>query len=153
MVFKIEDLVMDASIRKALHKALSDDGKLSFNEVKLILASTLDGKGVRLQEFKDLQAILRNAKTLDIRAKNLINEFLRKHYRPPVTPRSSNKLTTNFSLSEFACKDGTPIPDNLLSNVKELAKNLQVLRDSFNKPITINSAYRSPSHNKSVGGH
>lgn len=62
------------------------------------------------------------------------------------------KLSKNFSKKEFDSKDGTPMPDNVLSNVKCLSINLQVLRDSLNKPITINSAYRSPLHNKRVGG-
>ena len=62
------------------------------------------------------------------------------------------KLTTNFNLSEFACKDGTPVPDLFLPNVIELAKNLQVLRDALGKPIYINSAYRTAEHNEKVGG-
>ena len=39
------------------------------------------------------------------------------------------KLTKNFSLSEFACKDGTTVPYQYMPNVQELANNLQVLRD------------------------
>jgi uncharacterized protein YcbK (DUF882 family) len=62
------------------------------------------------------------------------------------------KLTENFSLSEFKCKDGSEVPNEYLNNVIELAKNLQVLRDEIKKPITINSAYRSPKYNAKVGG-
>lgn len=62
------------------------------------------------------------------------------------------QLTKNFKLSEFDCKDGTPVPDILLSNVKELANNLQKLRDAIGKPIHINSGYRSAGYNKKVGG-
>lgn len=62
------------------------------------------------------------------------------------------KITTNFSLEEFKCKDGTYVPNNLLPNVLELAKNLQVLRDYIGKPIVINSAYRTSLYNKKVGG-
>ena len=62
------------------------------------------------------------------------------------------KLTENFSLSEFKCKDGSEVPNEYLNNVIELAKNLQVLRDEIGKPITINSAYRSPKYNAKVGG-
>jgi uncharacterized protein YcbK (DUF882 family) len=58
----------------------------------------------------------------------------------------------NFALSEFACKDGTPVPSGLIQNVKTLALNLQVLRDSFKSAIRINSAYRHPAYNNSVGG-
>ena len=63
------------------------------------------------------------------------------------------KLTKNFSRQEFDCKDGTKVPDNLLNNLKELAENLQVLRDYLNTPVSITgSGYRTPSHNKKVGG-
>ena len=62
------------------------------------------------------------------------------------------KLTKNFSKSEFDSKDNSPMPDNVLENVKVVAEQLQVLRDVLNIPITINSAYRSPKHNKKIGG-
>ena len=62
------------------------------------------------------------------------------------------RLTKNFSLSEFDCKDGTEMPSELLTNVLELAENLQVLRDFVGVPIKINSSYRSLSHNANIGG-
>jgi uncharacterized protein YcbK (DUF882 family) len=64
------------------------------------------------------------------------------------------KLTDNFSLSEFRCNDvrGTNVPPELYDNVKLLAKNLQVLRDFLGEPIHLNSGYRTPAHNKKVGG-
>jgi len=62
------------------------------------------------------------------------------------------KLTTNFNLYEFDCRDGRPVPPIYLDNVKELAKNLQVLRDYLGEAITINSSYRHPEYNKKVGG-
>lgn len=62
------------------------------------------------------------------------------------------KLTKNFHLSEFACKDGTPVPAKYLDNVKELAANLQSLRDYIGEPIHVNSGYRTKSYNKKVGG-
>ena len=62
------------------------------------------------------------------------------------------KITKNFSLEEFKCKDGSEIPNEVLPKIIELAKNLQVLRDAVNKPITINSGYRSPKYNAKIGG-
>mgnify|MGYP006282664041 CR=1 FL=1 len=62
------------------------------------------------------------------------------------------KLTQNFSKIEFESRDGSDMPDDVLNNLKELAKNLQKLRDHFGEPIHINSAYRSPAHNARVGG-
>lgn len=62
------------------------------------------------------------------------------------------KLTKNFSLQEFNSKCGRDIPNEILPNIIELAKNLQVLRDEVNKPISITSGYRSPEHNAKVKG-
>jgi uncharacterized protein YcbK (DUF882 family) len=62
------------------------------------------------------------------------------------------QLTKNFTLEEFACKDGTPVPQGLRANVQELANNLQVLRDHIAAVLHVNSGYRTPSYNKKVGG-
>lgn len=62
------------------------------------------------------------------------------------------RLTENFSREEFDSKDGAEMPEEVLENVKELAKNLQVIRDHIKMPIKINSGYRSPEYNKKVGG-
>ena len=58
------------------------------------------------------------------------------------------KLSTNFRVREFACKDGT---DPIFIDT-ELVNVLQKIRTHFGKAVTITSAYRTPSHNKSVGG-
>lgn len=62
------------------------------------------------------------------------------------------KLTPNFSLFEFASKDGAPFPESVQENLKELAQQLEVLRNHFKKPILISSGYRSPAHNKAAKG-
>lgn len=62
------------------------------------------------------------------------------------------KITANFKLEEFNSKCGRPIPNNVLPNIIELAKNLQVLRNAVNKNIIITSGYRSPEHNAKVKG-
>lgn len=63
------------------------------------------------------------------------------------------KLTENFSLHEFNCKDGTPVPEQFYPNVKELANNLQIIRDYIKQPLLISgSGYRTKSHNAKVGG-
>lgn len=59
------------------------------------------------------------------------------------------KLTKNFSLNEFVStkdKDKNNIYV-VLSSIKELAHNLQVLRDHLGKPIRINSGFRSKWYN------
>ena len=62
------------------------------------------------------------------------------------------RLTENFRKEEFDSKDGACMPNDVLNNIAELAKNVQIIRDYVGVPLTINSGYRSPAHNKSVGG-
>ena len=61
------------------------------------------------------------------------------------------KLTKNFSKHEFDSKDGSEMPQEVLYNVQKLANQLQILRNLIAKPISINSGYRSPSHNSKIG--
>lgn len=63
------------------------------------------------------------------------------------------RLTKNFQRQEFDCKDGTKVPDRYMNNLKELTKNLQILRDHLGVPVSVTgSGYRTKSHNKRVGG-
>lgn len=62
------------------------------------------------------------------------------------------QLTNNFHLAEFSCRDGSPVPPELMDNVKKLAANLQVIRDTIGEGLHINSAYRTPDYNKKIGG-
>jgi len=62
------------------------------------------------------------------------------------------QLTEHFNLREFQSNDGAGTPCEVMVELKEVALNLEVLRAVYNKPIIINSGYRSPYHNKRVGG-
>jgi uncharacterized protein YcbK (DUF882 family) len=62
------------------------------------------------------------------------------------------KITNNFNLQEFDSKCGREMPSQVVTNIIELAKNLQVLRDEVKKSIQITSGYRSPEHNAKVKG-
>ena len=61
-------------------------------------------------------------------------------------------LTKNFKREEFDCKCGCKMTSSVFYEIEDLADELQVIRDHFNAPIQINSAYRCPSHNKAIGG-
>lgn len=58
------------------------------------------------------------------------------------------KITNHFKVKEFACKDGSPI----VFIDEYLVTLLEILRQTINKPIIITSGYRTPEHNKKVGG-
>lgn len=61
-------------------------------------------------------------------------------------------MTTHFDREEFRSKDGAHFPYEVQQNLPILAEQLEVLREHFQKPITINSGYRSPKHNQKVKG-
>jgi uncharacterized protein YcbK (DUF882 family) len=61
---------------------------------------------------------------------------------------SEEKLTSNFKVKEFLSGDGSR---TLILNEK-IVVILQLLRDYYNKPITVTSGYRTKAHNDSVGG-
>ena len=57
-------------------------------------------------------------------------------------------LTANFRVREFACQDGS---DTIFIS-SALAQLLQQIRVHFERAVTINSAYRTETHNRAVGG-
>lgn len=65
--------------------------------------------------------------------------------------QAGKKGTSNFNINEFRCKGTGKLPSNGMDS--ELLTKLEELRYRLgNKPITITSGYRTPSHNKKVGG-
>ena len=60
----------------------------------------------------------------------------------------NRKLSANFAVKEFRCKDGS---DPIFID-DELVTLLQKIRDHFGKSVTITSAYRTAAHNKAVKG-
>lgn len=64
------------------------------------------------------------------------------------------KLTEHFSLSEFVRPQDMPtLPADVRANLEKLARMLEGVRESLGgKAITITSGYRTPEHNKRVGG-
>lgn len=65
----------------------------------------------------------------------------------------SDRPSLHFSWPEFACRDGSPVPDDLRPRIVELAAQLEVIRAEFGgRAMTIRSGYRSPAYNRKVGG-
>lgn len=64
--------------------------------------------------------------------------------------KSAIQLSKNFESAEFDCKCGKYCSQTEIDPA--LVDILQRIRDHFDAPVTINSAYRCEKHNKSVGG-
>lgn len=63
--------------------------------------------------------------------------------------KDGNKaLSTNFKVREFRCQDGSDV----ILVAPELVTVLQKIRTHFARPVTITSAYRTPTHNKRENG-
>lgn len=63
--------------------------------------------------------------------------------------KDGNKaLSTNFKVREFKCNDGSDV----ILIAPELVTVLQKIRTHFARPVTITSAYRTPTHNKRENG-
>ena len=57
-------------------------------------------------------------------------------------------VSSNFKVREFACKDGSDV----IFICPRLVEILQKIRTHFGRTVTINSAYRTLTYNKKVGG-
>lgn len=60
----------------------------------------------------------------------------------------NKSLTAHFKVKEFACQDGS----DTIFIARELPMVCEYIRMRCNKGITVNSGYRTPTHNKKVGG-
>lgn len=58
------------------------------------------------------------------------------------------RLSANFQVKEFACKDGS----DLILVDTNLVAILQDIRSHFKKPVNLTSAYRNAAYNASIGG-
>ena len=58
------------------------------------------------------------------------------------------QVSADFKVREFRCRDGS---DEVLISDR-LVKLLQKIRSHFGKPVILNSAYRTQTHNAAVGG-
>lgn len=63
---------------------------------------------------------------------------------------NATKLSANFTSTEFDCHGQNCCLSTSIDD--ELVQHLQKIRNYFNKPVNISSAYRCSTHNKNVGG-
>lgn len=61
---------------------------------------------------------------------------------------ANKNVGKHFKVKEFACKDGSQAVfiDSYMVDI------LEILRQTIGKPINVTSGYRTPEHNKRVGG-
>jgi hypothetical protein len=63
------------------------------------------------------------------------------------------RVSPHITWKELGCKDGTPYPAKWTDRAIVLAAEFERIRvECGGLPITIGSAYRTPSHNKAIGG-
>ena len=73
--------------------------------------------------------------------------------RAVINQKPCTKISEHFCLEEFNQKQGEPLPLDQVKVSPELIAKLEALRVAIgNKPIQINSGYRSPDYNEMVGG-
>lgn len=61
-------------------------------------------------------------------------------------------LTPNFSVSEFDCRDGTPVPSAAIPALKAWCEDVgEPVRAQFGA-VYVNSGFRTASYNASIGG-
>ena len=65
-----------------------------------------------------------------------------------LTKAGTQKLSANFKVREFACRDGSDV----VFISEKLVSVLQQIRSHFKSRVIISSAYRTPAYNKKVGG-
>jgi hypothetical protein len=63
-------------------------------------------------------------------------------------------ITPSFAVEEFACRDGSPYPKELIgSRLLPLCQVLEVVREAAGgRPLRIISGFRSEAYNRKIGG-
>jgi len=62
--------------------------------------------------------------------------------------------SAHLSWAELECKDGTPYPQAFIDDgrVEIVAALFEAIRSLVDGPLTVLSAYRTPAHNRRIGG-
>lgn len=56
----------------------------------------------------------------------------------------------HFKVSEFACHDGTPYPEEWADRWAKLVGLCDAIRDAWGRPLTVVSGYRTLAHNQAL---
>lgn len=55
-----------------------------------------------------------------------------------------------FSVEDFNCQSGAPVPMELQSRIEQLMATLDIIRDEWGGPISVVSGYRTPEYNQAL---
>lgn len=69
-----------------------------------------------------------------------------------LTPKS-DRLTKDYTATDFACVDGTRVPAKYYHNMTKLAVNIQRLADALGKPVIVVDGFRTAEYNRHIGGN
>lgn len=153
-------------------KGLSVDGIVGDNTYAKLLADSLLKNGSRGELVKQLQTRLneqgykagtadgifgRNTeqavKALQSVAGITVDGKVGKNTWTALLEGTGVPASAHFKLSEFKCKDGTAVPAKYYGHCQKLMNLLEEIREACgDRPITINSGYRTESYNKKVDG-
>ena len=153
-------------------KGLSVDGIVGDNTYAKLLADSLLKNGSRGELVKQMQTRLneqgykagtadgifgRNTeqavKALQSVAGITVDGKVGKNTWTALLEGTGVPASAHFKLSEFKCKDGTAVPAKYYGQCQKLMNLLEEIREACgDRPITINSGYRTESYNKKVDG-
>lgn len=140
-----------------LYKELTESYPSVLNTLKTA-TSVLEASNAVLLKFEcpaDQSASMQNKRAAY--GQSYYNKYAKKGSNAIMTVKtyqenSKVQLSKNFNSYEFRCGLGSPCSCSTILIDDKLVEYLQKIRDHFGKPITITSAYRCPSYNKSIGG-
>ena len=85
-------------------------------------------------------------------ALQLLEQYRKEHESGGEDSATRCRLSDHFIVEEFDCNDGTKVPSAYYASLKDLCRiYLEPLHAAYG-PVTVNSGYRTPSYNASVGG-
>lgn len=102
-----------------------------------------------IEEAARDEAALKELRRLDDKLEERIKRLTKKIQAKKA---EDGRLSKDFHIREWDCRDGTPVPDYMEASLRALCReHLQPLRDSGGT-VSITSGFRTASYNAQIGG-